>query len=191
MYLTLESVLIVLSVFLAFGLNEWRSQRAERARAASVLTSFKHEIESNLERIEASRPRHARLAEAIAARTAEGVGERAAISVVTEARTGDGPVILMPAEAAWQTATSTGALGLLDYETAAIISRVYFGQLDQFGQTAGRLTDLAFDARMYDSDTAAESLEIFGALMDNLVVQEASLIDEYRLALAHLEELGI
>jgi hypothetical protein len=189
--LLLESVLIVLSVLLAFGLNEWRMQRADRVLTTSVLQSFRHEIEANLELLSEFQPQHVRLADAITALPPESTGERTALAVVDEARPAGGTVIMLPAEAAWQTAVSTGALRLLDYRTAATISRIYLAQRDYVGQTALRLTDLVFDANMIDTATTTQSLHILAALLRELAAQELSLMGEYRAALAHLEGLGV
>jgi hypothetical protein len=186
-----ESVLIVVSVLLAFGLNEWRMQRADRALAVSVLTSFKHEIQANLELLEHFQPLHVRLAESIAALDPAAVSGRSAMDVVESVRDDGGTVLMAPGEAAWQTAVSTGALRLLDYETAAVLSRIYLSQRDYVGQTAHRLTDVVFSGSMFDREAGLQSLRVAMALLGELAAQEASLMGEYRTALARLESLGI
>jgi hypothetical protein len=185
--LVLESALIVGSVLLGFALNEWRVQRADRALAASVLAGFRQEIEANLALLEKFQPQHARFAAAIAALDPAAVAGRTAMDVALSVRTDDGTVLMAPAEAAWQTAVSTGALRLLDYETAAMLSRIYLSQRDYVGSTATRLTDLVFDARMFDAGEAVRSLRLAMALLTELAAQEASLMGEYRAALRHIE----
>jgi hypothetical protein len=185
-----ESVLIVVSVLLAFGLNEWRMQRADRALATSVLMSFRAEIQANLELLHHFQPLHMRLAEAIAGLEPAAVAGRTAMEVVAEVRMDDGTVLMAPAEAAWQTAVSTGALRLLDYETAAALSRIYLSQREYVGQTARRLSDVVFSGAMFDRAATGQALQVAMALLSELAAQEASLLGEYRSALAHLESLG-
>jgi hypothetical protein len=187
----LESALIVFSVLLAFGLNEWRMQRADRALASSVLTSFRQEIQANLELLEQFQPLHAALAEAIAALDPATLAGRRAIDVVTSVRVDGGTVLMAPGEAAWQTAVSTGALRLLDYEMAAVLSRIYLSQREYAGRTAQRLTDVVFSAAMFDPAATRQALHIAMALLNELAAQEASLMGEYRFALGRLEALGI
>jgi hypothetical protein len=189
--LVLESAIIVLSVFLAFGLNEWRQHRADRVLATTVLVGFKHEIQENLTLLERFQPQHLHLARAIAELPPESLEGRTAFDVISENRTDDGSVIMPPAEAAWQTAVSTGSLALLDYETAAILSRIYFAQQNFVGRTGERLTDLVFDGRMFDAEAGVESLAVFLALMQELAAQETSLMGEYRNALERLSAIGI
>jgi hypothetical protein len=189
--LLFESVLIVCSVLLAFGLNEWRLQRADREMAASILFGFKQEIEANLRLLEEFQPMHASFAEAIAALEPEALAGRTAMEVAMSVRTDRGTVLMSPAEAAWQTAVSTGTLRLLDYETAAILSRIYLLQRDAAGQTALRLTDVVFGPGMFDRGATVQSLQVVMALLGELAAQELSLIGEYRAALRHLEQMGV
>lgn len=185
----LESALIVLSVFLAFGLNEWRVQRADRALARSVLLSFKQEIESNLAVLERFQPQHQRLAEALAQIPPDDLAGQTAIEVVAASRVDDGTVIMPQAEAAWHTAATTGALRLLDYETAALLSGIYAMQRDFTGRTAERFMALIFDPQMFDPAATVQSLHVAMALLGELSAQESSLIGEYRAALRHLDSL--
>lgn len=181
----------MLSVLLAFGLNEWRLQRADKALAVNVLRSFSHEIEANLALLTEFQPQHVALAERVRGVPAESLTGRTGMAVVMAARPEGGTVIMLPAEAAWQTAVSTGALRLLDYETAAMISRIYLAQRDYLGQTAARLTALVFDPRMFDQAVMSATVDVFVALLSELAAQELSLMGEYRLALSRLRELGI
>jgi hypothetical protein len=186
--LTLESALIVLSVLFAFGLNEWRTQRAERVLATNVLTGFRQEIESNLALLEVFQPQHAQFAEALGRLEPESTAGRTGMEVGMSLRPNTETVTMPLAEAAWQTAVSTGALRLLDYHTASMLSRIYLMQRDAVGSTVERLTSAVFDARMFDAAATLHSLPAVGALLSELAAQEASLMGEYRAALAHLAD---
>lgn len=187
--LAFDSVIIVASVLLAFGLNEWRSERAERHLADSVINALHVELSANLALIERMQPVHAQFAQAIADLSPEALDGRPAFAIMMVSRQDDGSLIVPPAEAAWQTAVSTGALRLLDYETVAILSRIYTGQQDGVGRTTDRLADIVFSVTMFDPDVGNEAAQVILALMRELTAQEEHLIREYRLGLARLEEI--
>jgi hypothetical protein len=187
--LALESVLIVASVLLAFGLNEWRMQRADAHLVRNVIDGLHREIAANLALMEIQQPQHLRLAEAIASIDPSEAAGTPAFDVIMANRVDGGSLITPPAEAAWQTATSTGALRLLDYETVAILSRIYLGQRDAVGRTSDRVADLAFGGRMFDTSVSLQTVHTFLALMNELAAQEANLMAEYRAGLTRLEEI--
>jgi hypothetical protein len=189
--LLVESAIVIVSVLFAFGLNEWRLLRADDALARTVLTSFQQEIGDNLALLEQYRPRHIALAEAVLQIPPESLVGRSAAELLLEARTGEGAVIMPLAEGAWQTAVSTGALRLLDYETAALLSGIYHAQQGFFDETVSRLMDRIFDAPMFEPTARVETIRVFGNLLMELVGQEAFLMERYRVALEHLEGLGI
>jgi hypothetical protein len=189
MRLALESVLIVVSVLLAFGLNEWRMQRADAQLTRNVIEGLYLEIRSNLALLETMQPLHERLAKSIAAMDPAEIGNRPAFAVITEHRVDGGTLINPPAEAAWQTAVSTGALRLLDYETVSVVSRIYLGQRDAVGRTSERIADLAFGGAMFDPASNVQAVQTFLALMRELSSQEAHLMEEYRDGLRRLEGL--
>lgn len=189
MRLALESVLIVVSVLLAFGLNEWRMQRADAQLTQNVIDGLYMEIQANLALLETMQPLHERLAESIATMDPAEIGNRAAFTVITEHRVDGGTLINPPAEAAWQTAVSTGALRLLDYETVSVVSRIYLGQRDAVGRTSERIADLAFGGSMFDPAENVQAIQAFLALMRELASQEAHLMEEYREGLRRLEQV--
>jgi hypothetical protein len=84
--LAAESLLIVVSVLLAFGLNEWRMQRAEATLARNVIDGLYREIESNLALLETMQPLHASLADSLAAVDLADLRGRPAFAIVSERR---------------------------------------------------------------------------------------------------------
>jgi hypothetical protein len=187
--LAFDSVIIVASVLLAFGLNEWRSERAERHLSENVIEGLHAELTANLALMERMQPVHANLAQAIAELSPEALGGRPAFAIIMERRQDDGSLVVPPAEAAWQTAVSTGALRLLDYETVATLSRIYNGQEDGLGRTTARLADIVFSVTMFDPAVGSEAAQVILALMRELAAQEEHLIREYRLGLERLAQI--
>jgi hypothetical protein len=187
--IVLDSLLIVVSVLLAFGLNEWRMHRADATLTRNVIDGLHREIESNLALLERMQPLHAGLAEALARVDPADVQGRPAFAIISEQRIDGGTLINPPAEAAWETALSTGALRLLDYETVAILSRIYLGQRDAVGRTSERIADLAFGGTMFDPEATTVAMHSTLALLNELSAQETHLMMEYRAGLRRLEEI--
>lgn len=184
--LLLESALIVLSVLIGFALSEWRAGQADRERAAAALENFRREINVNLAELERVHPTHVRFVERLAGAIESGTGEW---------ETGfDAFVALMPEgafdtrtlrEAAWETAVSTGALRLLDYEVATLLSDTYLVQA-KLALTLQLMADRFSDESNFDPQRRNAMVRVHHRVMDDLASQEKYLIDAYRLTLQDL-----
>jgi hypothetical protein len=184
--LLLEGALIVLSVVLGLALNEWRQDRADAALARTVLANFRNEMQRNLAVLEKAQPSHAEFARRLAAAASRPRPERTAFEVfvaeMPEGGLGGEPL----GEAAWETASSTGALRLLPYETAARISDVYVLQRTSIGPTTQRTLDRVLAPENFDPARKAVMIRTVQMLMNELSTQEAYLIGRYRRALREL-----
>lgn len=184
--LVLESALIVLSVLLGFALSEWRARQAERERAAVALENFRQEINENLAEMERVYPMHVRFVERLAGAIESGADEW---------ETGfDAFAALMPEggigshsmrEAAWETAVSTGALRLLDYEAATLLSETYLVQA-KLALTRQIMGDRFSDESNFDPQRRNTMIRVHHRLMSDLAGQEEYLIDAYRRTLQGL-----
>lgn len=184
--LLLESVLIVLSVLLGFALSEWRARQADHERAAAALENFRREIRNNLATLEQRRPEHAALAERLAGAIDSDASEgETAFDVFATLMPEGGTNTLPLREVAWQTAASTGALRLLDYEVAALLSETYLLQASLV-PTLARLSDRFSDQSNFDPQSRDAMIRVHHRLMDDLAGQEEYLIDTYRRALQRL-----
>jgi type II secretory pathway pseudopilin PulG len=184
--LIFESALIILSVLLGLALSDWQSQRNDRALGRQALANFRREIETNLAALKRAQPRHAQLAQQLdsAARLGR-PGEMAFTTFATLIR--DKGVATEPLrEAAWETAVSTGALRLIDYEQAAQLSEVYLIQRSSIGQTIHMLSDRFMTPQNFDPGTRASMLRTHGMLLTELSGQESYLIGIYERVLARL-----
>lgn len=185
--LLLESALIVLSVLIGFALSEWGSRQADRAHAAAALESFRGEIQENLATLERARPEHVRVAERLAGVTDSGIlrgetGFDVFAAIWTAEIVADTSALR---EAAWQTAVSTGALRLLDYQLAALLSETY---LEQAGirATRQRMADRFSDASNFEPQSRNAMVRVHWRLVADLASQEEHLIKRYRLTLQAL-----
>jgi hypothetical protein len=184
--LVFESVLIVLSVLLGFAVSEWRDQAEDRRLARTALANFRREIAANLATLEAVQPRHERIARALSTADAAAYPSLSAFGVIERVLPEGGIDVRPLRDAAWETASATGALRLVEYETAAALSEAYLVQRQVIGMTIGRLSDRFFDPRSFSPESRAEMLPMFGMLLNELASQEAYLMEIYRNTLERL-----
>jgi hypothetical protein len=121
--LTLESVLIVLSILLAFALNGWWEGRQQARLATRALASFEAEIGQNRARLQEVMPYHARLREQFSALGASGSVRSFEDLRRVEGFTGFRPAFLTTT--AWRSSLASGALTHLDYEILTALSELY------------------------------------------------------------------
>jgi hypothetical protein len=155
--LLLESVLIVVSILLAFALNGWWEARQDRNLALHALASFEKEIGQNRANLLDVMPYHVQLHELIA-------GLAGTIRTFEDVRGLEGFDGFQPAfltTTAWSTAIATGALNHLDYDLVSELSSVYTFQ-ERFVQLSDARHLLAPTA-MADANIAATvfSAEIY------------------------------
>jgi hypothetical protein len=127
--LLLESVLIVVSILLAFGLNGWWEARQDRNLARHALASFEKEIGQNRANLMDVMPYHLQLHDLVA-----GLSLAGSVRTFEDVRGLDGFEGFQPAfltATAWSTAIATGALNHLDYDLVSELSSVYTFQ-DRF-----------------------------------------------------------
>jgi hypothetical protein len=110
---------------------------------------------------------------------------------VFAARMPEGGLELSPLrDAAWETASTTGALRLLDYETASVLSETYLVQRTLIGQSMQRLSEQFLAPANFDPASQRTMLRTEHMLMNELASQEASLITIYRQTLRKLPRAG-
>lgn len=185
--LLLESALIVLSVLLGFALSEWRENQIERERADLALESFRREIQANFATLKRVHPKHVQLAERLGAvARADTVSGGTAFDVLV-ALLPEGGLDTPPLrEAAWEAAVSTGALRLLNYETAALLSETYQIQRFTIVPTVQRLSERVMDLPNFDPRTRNMALRVHHMVLLELTGQEAYLMEAYQRTLAQL-----
>lgn len=162
-------------------------RQGERELAANALENFRREIESNLAALERVHPKHVQLAQRLQAATqSDSVPGETAFDVLVSLLPEGGLDTPPLREAAWETAVSTGALRLLDYETAARLSETYLIQRLTLGPTLQRLADRVMDVPNFDPDARAMVVRVHHMVLQELAGQEAFLIETYRETLEQL-----
>jgi hypothetical protein len=188
--LLFESILIVLSVLLGFALQAWAERRAERMMAAAALENFRVEIEANLNDLERVQPRHAAFADRLAEALADSASRSSETAFAVFARNlPEGGLQTPPLkEAAWETATSTGALRLLDYDLAAVLSETYLVQRSTLGPTVALLSERLYAPGTFENEAREAFVNVHHMLLVELAGREAYLTEVYRNTLARLSE---
>jgi hypothetical protein len=178
-----EGLFIVVSIGLAFAVDEYRERRANRDLASRALASIGSELEHNLAQIEPFVDVHRRWADALAgANTSHGGQSAIDIYIAVRPRLPEGARANFPTQVrrvAWDAALSTGALRFIDYDLVAAVSEIYAMQ-DYYGDTARQLGSAVYAEPAMDPGTSAIAVRQLTVTMREVVFAEELLIDLYR-----------
>jgi hypothetical protein len=151
----IESLLIMLSITMALAVDQWKSDRQDRALARKSLQSFQREIQLNHRRLEDIAPYHAGLRAMLAKMDSAGRPGDAELREVVGREGLRLPSLL---DAAWQTALATGVLRHMDYETVSALSMTYTLQsrFNELGRDQAPV--LTGDTRLHQDEVLAATL---------------------------------
>jgi len=154
-----QSIAVTVSILLALWVDQWKQRRAARDLATESMSNFVTEIQQNEARVDDILLYHEALRSILQkAETSHSIHTQAEFqsSVGID---GLRPPFLL--QTAWQTATLTGALTHLDYETVRVLSLTYTLQ-DRFREDsrAGFQSIMqASDFKPGDADIAVHSAD--------------------------------
>ena len=173
-----ESALIVFSVLVALAVDEWREERAMRARSREAVAAIVAEINANRSAAQNARDAHQRIHDDLTALPA-GADYKAGLFQ---------PARLL--QTAWMTARDTGSLAPLPLDAVLELSRLYERQAIYTALSTEIVTDTFVDLRRRGLDTVLrESRAGFGALTREFQGREQGLIEAYDAALTTLGSL--
>jgi hypothetical protein len=185
-----EGTLIVVSVLLGFAVAQYGENRSNTELKNRALASLQAELEHNLAAVEPYIAFHhahvVALGKADAAATRES-GYQVYIRVRPEIPESMKTDVPMVRTAAWQAASSSGALRLLDYDIIAGLAEVYQMQ-DHLGNAINRIpisTPAFFDPAM-----GTVSVSLSRAAVSEMLFAERSLVELYRKQLDVLRAPG-
>jgi len=116
-----ESALIVVSILVALGLDEWREKREDDHTVQQALANFVREIGQNQSRIDDAAPFNQGLLNVMKSRSEHnGIGSVDEFVNMVESYA---PVVLQ--STAWETAMATGSLAKMDYNLVSALSLTY------------------------------------------------------------------
>lgn len=173
-----EGALIVVSVLLAFSLTEFGEYRNERELASRMLGSVRTEVEYNRATLAPFIAFH-REWQTVLEREDPSSGTGSAIDVLFATRPELPPDfrtnVPLLRRAAWDTALSTGALRLVDYDMAAGLSEIYGMQ----GYAASTFPRLFSDPSFFDPSGRSATIRLAQNTMEELLFAEETLLALY------------
>ena len=116
-----ESALIVLSILVALGLDEWREDRQDEETVQLALSNFSSELQQNQARLEDAAPFNKGLRSVLRNRYQEGDIE--SVDEFVNMVESYVPVVLQ--STAWETALATGSLAKMEYDLVSALSLTY------------------------------------------------------------------
>jgi hypothetical protein len=179
-----EGLLIVFSILLALGANEWRTQANEARNLKKAVTDLSVEISENLTLLEGL-PEYHRLIGQGLRQSAEGLRESDAdhsktpVELIMEL---DGlrPILLgYPGHlqsVSWQTAKDRNIIAQLDYETAKALSATYDEQLVAINSMMRKIGDEFSNIDMYEAQNQEAVLSALSATFFEFAAREETLI---------------
>ncbi len=167
-----ESLLIVISIVLGLGLNEWRQDRADMELADTALQSCLRELKENREKVSRRMPIHSQVWDQLKVIAAREGTVPSLLTVMAEIMPEHGLQLPSLDRVAWETAQGTGALRHMPYEDVSRLSELYNSQSLGLTATVGRLSDRVFSHRSFAEDGNEETLMLLILLFQELVSQE-------------------
>lgn len=116
-----ESALIVLSILVALGLDEWRENREDEETVQLALSNFVREIQQNQASVEDSAPFNQGLRSVL--RNRYQTGDIGSVDEFVNMVESYAPAVLQ--STAWETALATGSLAKMEYDLVSALSLTY------------------------------------------------------------------
>lgn len=186
----LEGLLIVVSVLLAFGVDEYRETRANRELKAQVLNGIKAEMEHNLAVLEPYISIHSEWRSALdTADTSRAAESGLDVWFRTRPDMGKSPTPFPTLRrSAWDAAVSSGAVRLVDFNVASALADVYTAQ-DQVTANVQRLASgpLA-DVATYDPARRSAAVRLLWLTIADIQSAEIPLVKLYQQHLPMIAE---
>ena len=188
----IESILIVLSILVALGLDGWRENRADEEFVRTALSNFLIEIQQNQIRVADAAPFNQGLRQVLNRHYV--ADDIASVEEFVSMVESFSPAA--PQSTAWDTALATGSLAKMDYNLVTALSLTYSLQ-DRYDLTArAGMSDLT--SPQYLSDDKLK-LAVYNSIrfLDDVTNMEAELggtyVEAYRViqsALTKLDDSG-
>ncbi|MGH7461127.1 MAG: hypothetical protein ACREMA_08870 [Longimicrobiales bacterium] len=169
-----ESLLIVFSVLLALGLDQWRDQRARVRRANLALEAIRAEIVENLGTLQRVRSHHLAMRDSLLSYAARRQAPPEQIYLGGIFNPG------LTHATAWESARETGVTGDLPYRLVLELSQVYDWQARYRSLGDALAQDLMAQVRREGRETVMRDRAArFIDLQEDFANREASLIKKY------------
>ena len=178
----LEATFILIAVGLAFAVDEYRENRANRELAARALAGIQAELEHNLAVLEPLYPIHQTWMAALN-KADTSAANQSGLDLFFATRPP------LPADAqsafavfrhsAWDAALSSGALRLIDYDVTAVLSDIYTSQ-ELAASSLNRLTTFFSSVAAFEPASRVASVRLMWLTMADIESVEGALLGLYR-----------
>jgi len=172
-----ESALIVMSILVALGLDEWRENREDAQTVRQALLNFDREIQQNQARIEFAAPFSQGLLNILKGHyeDADDMSIDAFVDMMESYETA------ALQSTAWETALATGSLAKMDYNIVSALSLTYSLQNRYQIATNAGMADLTSPQNLSDDRLR---IAIYNSVryLDDITVLEADLNATYNVA---------
>ena len=167
---TIESILIVVSILVALGLDSWREERNDEEFVRTALSNFQIEIQRNQARIDDAAPFNLGLRVVLSQHYA--VGDINTIDEFVSMVEIYSPAALQ--STAWDTALATGSLAKMEYSLVSALSLTYSLQDRYDSSTRSGMNDLTSPRYLSDDNL---KLAIYNSIrfLDDVTGMEAEL----------------
>lgn len=180
--LAIESLLIVFSVLLALGLNEYMAARKEKERTRQVLISIREELRENQKIVRNWQQIHQKILENIEPYRNNASAQDSLVinNQFQFGRIFSGTVIPnLVRSTAWETAKNNGTLQNIDLSLTHTLSDMYDMQNIGATRTAENLISLIYERETHAQEKVGQTLVLFQITLSELVGQESYLIKAY------------
>lgn len=181
-----ESALIVVSILVALGLDEWREDREVEDMIQHALSSFAIEIQQNKARVEDAAPFNQGLKDVLASHYVD--NDINSVDEFVSMVESYSPVVLH--STAWETALATGSLAKMKYELVSALSMTYSLQTRYALANRAGLEEFTSPENLADDNL---KLAVYNSIrhLENITGMETELSIVYGEAIALLaRELG-
>lgn len=144
----IESILIVVSILVALGLDAWRQNREDEQFVRTALTNFLIEIRQNRNRVEDAAPFNMGLRQVLSQHYAN--DDISSIDQFVNMVEIYSPAALQ--STAWDTALATGSLAKMEYNLVTALSLTYNLQNRYDGTTRSGMSELTSPQYLFDNN---------------------------------------
>jgi hypothetical protein len=177
-----ESVLIVFSILLALGLDQWKEDQEIEALVNRSVASFEREILANKLRLEDVSAYHRGL-EQVLRQQSEDSARRSVKEFRDVMAALEPPAFL---SSAWQTALATGGLGRMNYELVSALSLTY-GMQQRFDDDYRTESRVLLAPASLNKDTLELTVFYAARFVADVTRSEAELVVFYEQTLALID----
>lgn len=178
-----DAALIVMSVALGFWVTQLQESRQDREHAARVLKGVQAEVEHNRAVLEPYVSMHEKWTAALAKADTSNASQ-SGLDVFFTTRppfpTGASAPFPVLRRSAWDVALSGGALRLIEYDIAAVLSDIYRVQEIATGNVDRLANGVLTSVTPYDPASRAPSVRLLWLTLADIAAAEGALLDLYR-----------